>query len=71
MKKENLRLSYVIPNALVYLLLYMSVLFFFANTHHLYLVQRSSIWVLTILFLFFISVLISFVIWHGIKEDKL
>lgn len=71
MQNKKMRIPWIIPNVLCYLMSIVVLLFIISNTEGLIEINRLSIWVLIMLILFLVSVLGSFRIMSWIKQGKI
>ncbi|MGD7044416.1 hypothetical protein [Jeotgalibacillus proteolyticus] len=65
--KWNNQLYFVMPVFIVGCLLLVCTIFFLWNADHLMSIGRASLWVLTLIFLFFVSAWLSFGDW---KDER-
>ncbi|AST91903.1 hypothetical protein ACWE42_02705 [Sutcliffiella cohnii] len=71
MKNTKLRIMWIIPNVFCYVMFIGFSSFVIINADGLYEIARLSIWVLTMIFLFIVSIIGSYRIWSWIKQGKI
>ncbi|MCU6795119.1 hypothetical protein OB236_23705 [Paenibacillus sp. WQ 127069] len=69
--KMGLRITWIIPNVLMYIFFLGLSVFVFANTEGLNDINRLVMWVITLILLLFIVLFGSYRIWTWIKQGKL
>ncbi|WP_066070795.1 hypothetical protein [Neobacillus soli] len=71
MKNTKLRLAWIVPNVLCYLIFIGFFIFIAFNASSLQEINRLSIWIFAMVVLLLISIFGSYQIWTWIKKGKM
>ncbi|MES9683841.1 hypothetical protein ABWK22_13135 [Gottfriedia acidiceleris] len=71
MRNNKLKIEWIIPNILCYLMIIVFSIFVFRNADELKEINRFSVWIVALIFLFLISIFGSFRTWKWINIGKL